>query len=178
MKPASLIAGLLAVALYLLCFQLKHAKKILACKFFSNILYVLQYLLLGAFVGAALDTAAVITTALGYGKNKPFIVKYKIPILIVIHASILVIGILLYQNLFSLLAIAGALLESVANWMKKEKAIRIFSLLAVPCWLIYNTACGAYGSVLGNILAAASIISALARYAKRETNFSAQDTSE
>ena len=166
MKPLPLIVGLSAVALYLLCFQLKSAKKILACKFVSNILYVLQYLLLGAFVGAALDTAAVITTALGYGKEKPLIVKYKIPILIVIHLAILVIGILLYQNPFSLLAIAGALLESVANWMKKERSIRIFSLLAVPCWLIYNTACGAYGSVLGNVLAAISIITALIRYAR------------
>lgn len=168
MKTASLIVGLSAVALYLLCFQLKNAKGILACKFFSNILYVLQYLLLGAFVGAALDTAAVLTTGLGYGKDKSFIIKYKIPILIAIHAGILTIGILLYQNLFSLLAIAGALLESAANWMKKERSIRIVSLLAVPCWFIYNTACGAYGSVLGNILAAVSIITALVRYSKKD----------
>lgn len=166
MKTAALIVGLSAVALYLLCFQLKSAKRILACKFFSNILYVLQYLLLGAFVGAALDTAAVITTALGYSKDKSFVVKYKVPILIAVHISILIIGVLLYQNLFSLLAIAGALLESAANWMKKEKSIRIVSLLAVPCWFIYNAACGAWGSVLGNILAALSIITALIRYAK------------
>lgn len=171
MKPLPLIVGLSAVALYLLCFQLKSAKKILACKFFSNILYVLQYFLLGALTGAALDTAAVITTALGYGKEKRWIVKYKIPILILIHASILAIGILLYQTPFSLLAIAGALLESVANWMKKEKWIRIFSLTAVPCWLAYNLSCGAYGSVLGNLLAAVSIVTALIRYAKRQEKF-------
>ena len=116
----------------------------------------------------ASDTAAVVTTALGYGKDNPFVVKYKTPILIILHIGILAIGILLYQNLFSLLAIAGALLESAANWMKKEKSIRIVSLAAVPCWLIYNTACGAYGSVLGNILAAVSIITALARYAKKD----------
>jgi hypothetical protein len=167
MKPLPLTCGLLAVALYLLCFQLKSAKRILACKFFSNILYVLQYLLLGAFVGAALDTAAVITTGLGCAKDKPLIVKYKTLVLILIHAGILATGILLYQNLFSLFAIAGALLESAANWMKKEKMIRIVSLLAVPCWFIYNTACGAWGSVLGNILAAISIITALIRYAKK-----------
>ena len=60
MEIASLIAGLGAVALYLLCFQLKEAKKLLACRFLSSILYVVQYLLLFAFVGAAMDASAAV----------------------------------------------------------------------------------------------------------------------
>ncbi len=169
MQTASLIAGLSAVALYLLCFQLGSAKKILACKILSSLLYVIQYLLLSAFVGAAMDASSLITSAFAYKKEARFVKKYKIPILIILHAAIVAVGFSLYENPFSLLPIAGVLFESAAGWMKTEKMIRIVSLFSVPCWLIYNIISGAYGSAVGSVLALISIISALIRYsAKKE----------
>ena len=170
MKIASLIFGLSAVAFYLICFQLKSAKKIIACKLLSSILYVLQYLLLFAFVGAAMDALAVVTNSIAYKKDTPFISKYKIPILVITNVGIITVGLLLYENIFSLLPIAGVLFENVANWMKTEKRLRIVSLLAVPCWLVYNVVSRAYGSVIGSVLALISIISALIIYSKKEKN--------
>ena len=168
MNIPSLIFGFLAVALYLLCFQLKSTRQIIACKFFSSICYVLQYFLLGAFVGAAMDALSVFTSATGYKKDTPFIAKHKVLILIVTNAVIVTVGVLLYDNLFSVLAILGVIFESAANWMRKEKTLRIVSLFAVPCWFVYNVACGAYGSAVGSVLAFISIISALLRYSKKE----------
>ena len=167
MKVASLIAGLSAVALYLLCFQLKKAKSIIICKLFSSILYVLQYILLSAFVGAAMDSAAVLTSYLAYHKDSAFVQKFKYPIIIILHTGIVILGLSLYENPFSLLPIAGSLFESAAGWMKTEKRIRIVSLFAAPCWLIYNLVCGAYGSALGSVLALISIVTALIRYSKK-----------
>ena len=168
MYVASLIAGLSAVALYLLCFQLKSAKKIIGCKLVSSILYVLQYILLFAFVGAAMDAAAIVTSALAYNKDRPFIRKYKYPIIIITSISIIAVGLLLYENIFSLLPIAGVLFESAAGWMKNEKRIRIVSLFAVPFWLVYNFITKAYGSAIGSFLALISIVSALIRYSRKE----------
>ena len=76
MNIPSLIAGVGGVALYLLCFQLKSAKKILACRLLSSVLYVTQYLLLFAFVGAAMDAAACVTNAFAYKKDTDFVKKY------------------------------------------------------------------------------------------------------
>lgn len=177
MKAAALISGIAGVALYLLCFQLKSAKKILACKLFSSVLYVLQYLLLFAFVGAAMDTASLVTTTFAYKKDTKFVIKYKIPILIVLHIAILAIGALLYENLFSLFAIAGVLFESVASWMKKEKMIRVISIFSVIFWLVYNIVSGAYGSAIGSILALISIITALIRYSNHK-NAKCNNTAE
>ncbi len=167
MKTASLIAGLLAVALYLLCFQLRSAKKIIFCKLLSSVLYVLQYVLLFAFVGAAMDTAALVTSAFAYKKDSAFVKKHKRTILILTNAGIVAVGLLLYETPFSLLAIAGVIFESAACWMKSEKMIRTVSLFAIPCWLTYNVAAGAYGSAIGNVLAAISIVTALVRYSKK-----------
>ena len=170
MKIASLCAGFLAVALYLLCFQLKNAKSIIACRLVASVMYVLQYLLLFAFVGAAMDAAALLTNYIAYKKDTKFIRKYKIPILIFAHLGVIAIGMLLYENIFSLLPIAGVLFESASNWMKKEKTIRIVSLFAVPFWLTYNLICGAYASAVGSVLASVSIVSALIRYRKTAQN--------
>ena len=167
MQIASLIAGFGAVSLYLLCFQLKTAKSILACKLASSILYVLQYVLLFAFVGAAMDGAAAVTNALAYKKDTAFVKKYKIPILIITNAGIVAVGLMLYENIISLFPIAGVILESAAGWMKTEKMIRVVCLFAIPCWLIYNIIVGAYGSVVGSVLALISVITALVRYSKK-----------
>ena len=167
MNIASLIAGIGGVALYLLCFQLKSAKKILACRLLSSVLYVTQYLLLFAFVGAAMDALACVTNAFAYKKDTAVIKKYKIPIILITNAAIITVGLLLYENVFSLLAILGVLCESISGWMKNEKLIRIVSLFGVPCWLVYNVVSGAYGSAVGSVLALISIISALIRYSRK-----------
>ena len=52
MKTVPLIVGLSAVALYLLCFQLKSAKKILACKFFSAELYEISGIVVAVSMAA------------------------------------------------------------------------------------------------------------------------------
>lgn len=175
MQIASLIAGLSAVALYLLCFQLKSAKQIIACKLVSSILYVVQYLLLFAFVGAAMDTAAFVTSYFAYKKDTPIVKKFKIPIIVISNILILIVGLSLYVNIFSLLPIAGVMFESAASWMKREKMIRIVSIFAVPCWFVYNLVSGAYGSAVGSILAFSSIIISLMRYSESE-NTAAQST--
>ena len=166
MEIASLIVGIGAVALYLLCFQLKHAKAIIACRFLSSVLYVLQYLLLFAFVGAAMDAAAGVANGIAYKKDTPFISKWRVPVVIIINSVIVVVGLLLYESPISLLPIAAAVLESTSNWMKNEKLLRIVSLTSVPLWLVYNAICGAWAAVVGSALAIVSIISALVRYSK------------
>ena len=176
MEIVALISGLIAVALYLLCFQLKTAKSIIACRFLSSLFYVLQYFLLGAFVGAAMDASAAVTSAISYKKDTPLVKKFKIPILVITNVGIITVGLLLYDSVFSLLAIAGVLLESASNWMKNEKLIRIVSLFAVPCWLVYNLVYKAYGSVIGSVLALISIIAALIRYKEKKEKPTAEQT--
>ena len=61
---ASQIIGLAAVGLYLLSYQLKKRKQIVWVTCISNALYVLQYVLLGAFSGAILDFMSTVSSFL------------------------------------------------------------------------------------------------------------------
>ena len=164
METAALFTGLAAVFIYLISYQFPKRKAIIACNVVSRVLYVLQYLLLLAFEGAAMDLSAIPSSVFAARKHTPFVEKYKIFVITGVNGFIIGIGILVWQNWLSLVPVVGVLLETNALWLTQEKHIRFVSLLSLPFWLFYNLHCGAYGSALGNILAILSIILAMVRY--------------
>lgn len=157
------ILGILAVAAFLLCFQFKKRKNIIIMNLVSRILYILQYILLGAFEGAVLDFTGFLLSFFAKYKEKEFFKKYFKVIIVVVNILLLAIGLYMYENVFSLFAVAGIIFEVTALWLTKEKNIRILSLVAAPCWLLYNLANSAYGSAFGNVLAIISITIAMIR---------------
>ncbi len=164
MNTIALIVGLAAVALFLLSFQFPKRRAIIACNVASRVLYILQYLLLGAFEGAAMDISAIPSSVLAARKHLPFVTRNRWGILAGVNGFIIALGILVWQDRLSWVPIVGVLLETNAMWFTREKHIRLLSLACLPFWLFYNVRCGAYGSALGNVLAAVSIVSAMLRY--------------
>lgn len=164
MKTAAMIIGLCAVCLCLLCYQFRNRKAIIACNVLSRVLYVLQYLLLFAFEGAAMDLSAIPASMLAARKHTPFVTKHKVLLWLAGNVAVVLIGWIFWENLVSLLPIVGVLFEINALWMTKEKHIRLISLASVPFWMSYNMLCGAWGSVLGNVLMIVSICTAMYRH--------------
>lgn len=157
------ILGVLAVVAFLLSFQFKTRRKIIAVNLTSRLLYILQYVFLGAFEGAVLDFMGLLLSFFAGYKEKAFIVKRINIIMPAIIMILIATGLALYENIFSLFAIFGIVFEIIALWLTKEKNIRILSMFAAPFWLAYNLANSAYGSALGNILVMVSIAIAMAR---------------
>ena len=164
MKTAALITGLAAVFFFLLSFQFPKRKTIIACNVVSRVLYILQYLLLFAFEGAAMDISAIPSSVLAARKHTPVVEKHRWQILAGVNIFVIGIGVLVWQDSLSWVPVLGVLLETNALWMTREKRIRRYSLAALPFWLFYNLRCGAYGAALGNVLAAISIVTAMIRY--------------
>lgn len=164
MKTAALIVGLAAVFFFLLSYQFPKRRAIITCNVISRILYILQYLLLFAFEGAAMDISAIPSSVLAARKHTPFVQTHKRVILVAVNAFVVIIGILFWQDWLSWVPVVGVLLETNALWLSREKYIRLFSLMALPFWLFYNLRCGAYGAALGNVLVVGSILSAMVRY--------------
>lgn len=167
MKLIAQIIGLLAVGTFLWSYQQKKREHIIWMNFASRCLYILQYLLLGAFTGAVLDILAAGSSAFSGKKHTDFIKKYEKPIVVILNAAISAVGLLIAyfnQSLLDLFALAGVLFEINALWLTRERAIRWVSLFAAPCWFIYNFLSGAYGSAIGNVFTIASIVVAMIRY--------------
>lgn len=164
MQTISLIIGLTAVVFYLLGYLQKKRKNIIALNVTSRLLYILQYILLGAFEGAALDVAGTVSSVLAGKKNSGFLKKHTKLIFSTVNIIIIAVGLSLYKNVFSLLPIAGVLLHTVAFWIDDEKIIRRVSMAGSPFWLVYNFVSKAYGSFVGDILSMVSIGISMYRY--------------
>lgn len=170
MKTIAFFVGLLAVILYFLGYLQKTKKNIIIINATSRLLYITQYVLLGAFEGAVLDIAGIISSFLAQKKDKPFIKKHLTAFVVGVNLLIVIMGLTLYKNVFSLLPIVGVLLHTGAFWMDEEKRIRQVSFLGSPFWLVYNFVSGAFGSCIGDVLSMISIGISMVRYDLKPNN--------
>lgn len=172
------IVGVFAVVTFVLSYQQKTRKGIVICNAISRALYVVQYLLLFAFEGAVLDVLGIVASVMAQKKDTPFIKKHLKAVVIAVNLSIVIAGLLLYKNPFSLLPMIGVLFHTGAFWLTKEKNIRVVSFLGSPFWLIYNLYSHAYGSAVGDVMTMASIALAFIRYDLIKKNAGDENKSE
>ena len=164
MKIAANMIGIAAVVLFVLSYQCKTRRGIILLNVFSRGFYVLQYILLGAFEGAVLDVVGLLVSLLAQQKDRPWLKRHSRLTIVGANVFVVAVGLMLYQNSFSLLPIFGVLFETGALWLNRERHIRFVSFFGAPFWLAYNLICGAYGSIIGNVLAMVSIGIAIVRY--------------
>ncbi len=164
------IIGLVAVALFLLSYQMKKRKNIILVNAASRALYILQYLLLGAFSGAVLDILGIVSSVVAERKHTSFVKRHLKLIFLSVNFGIILSGTIIAiinKSFLDILPIIGVLFHTSAFWISNEKIIRRVSLLGSPFWFIYNFLSKAYGSSIGDILSMVSIITAMIKY--RET---------
>lgn len=162
------VVGVLATATFLLSYQQKKRRNIIIWNTISRCLYVLQYLLLGAYSGAILDVLGAIVSVVAEKKDHPRIAKHIRPIVILCNLAIVVAGLLLCRSPIDLLPIAGVLLHTGAFWLRDERIIRRVSLCGSPFWFVYNLVSRAYGSAVGDLLTMVSILIAMVKYRKKK----------
>lgn len=163
----SQIIGLAAVGLYLISYQLRKRKQIVWVTCISNALYVLQYVLLGAFSGAVLDFMSTVSSFFAAKKNDAHFKKHKKRLAVFNMFVIAVVGLtsaFLQREWTELIPLSGALLQTGGLWFDNEQTIRKFGLSGVPFWLAYNLISQAYGAALGSLLAVVSIVASMVRY--------------
>ena len=167
----SQLIGLAAVALYLLSFQLKKRRQIVWSTCLSNALYVLQYILLGAYSGAVMDFLSTLSSFFAGKKNAPWFSRHTKLIAVLNFSLITVVGIIIAiirKDPIELIPIAGALLQTGGLWFENEQTTRKFGLASAPFWLVYNFISQAYGAALGSVLAICSSSIAMVRYRKKQ----------
>ena len=168
------ILGLSAVGLFLLSFQFKKRGQIVFITCISNSMFVIQYLMLGAYSGAAMDFLSTLSSLLASQKNQPKFRRFAKVAAVGILSLIFVTGLFLaawQKKPIELLAMVGALLQTMGLWFNKEQTIRKFGLAGTPFWLAYNFLTNAYGAAIGTMFTMTSILIALLRYRKKRRDF-------
>lgn len=173
MKLIPQLIGLLAVAMFLISYQQKKRKNIILFNVISRCLYILQYLLLGAFSGAVLDILGAVASVVA-GKKHTDGIKKHLPLVILIMDGLIVAAGLaiafLNRSWLDLFSLTGVLLHTGAFWLNSEKIIRRISLAGSPFWFVYNLLSHAYGSAVGDLLTMGSILLAMYRHREKKSS--------
>ena len=190
-KFDAMVAGIAAVITFLLSYQLKQRKNIITCNVVSRCLYIVQYLLLGAWVGMVMDLIGsirniVFTLNVKNNKsNKWWIIFFSIITLIAGVLTIIFtwdksIGyasnwsnnpnvVLIIAISISIISIVAKLLTTIAYGFKNPHLIRMINLPSNACWVVYNVVAFSIAGVINDLMCLLSIIVAEIRFRKQDT---------
>lgn len=161
------VIGFAGFALAVLTFQSNKHKNITLIKCASDALFVIQFIMLGAYTGAMMNGIGVIRNIV-YAK----LVDDKKSVKgAVIFFSIIVIicGIFTWNGWISLLAIVGKLLSTLSYAFKNPKNVRRMTIPVCLVWGIYDFICGSWAGVLTEIFTLTSIAIAFFRFEYKNT---------
>lgn len=158
--------GFIGIALNIWAVQFNKHWQIVLIKTFGALAFVVQYLLLKAWTGAAMDSLGIIRNiififAVQKGKStKPWVIVFV--------ALTAVIGVFTWEGLISILAIVAKLLSTVSYGINNAHKIRMINLPSSGCWLVYNTLHFSLAGLLNEILVITSIVIAEVRLHKQK----------
>ena len=150
------LIGFVGLATSILAFQFKKHRGIVLCKMSSELIFALQYILLGAWTAAVLDGISVIRNTLYTNFVKRG--RSTTPVIIGFGLFVVITGIVTFDGWLSLLPIAAKLLTTISYGMKNEKLLRFITLPSCIMWSIYNLQVGSLGGALGDTLTLVSLL--------------------
>ena len=102
----------------------------------------MQYFLLGAYTGSLISLLGA-TRAYTFSKtnNKCFLALFYT-----------IASIITFNGLISIIPLTAALIYTTVTWNKKEKNIRLFSILVFILWFIYDILVKAYVSSITDVV--------------------------
>lgn len=145
-----------------IAFQCKKHYWILFWRSISALIFVLQYFLLGAYTGVAMDF-------IGVGRNFIFaeLVRREKKTwgwILAFTAVFLIAGAATWQGWISIFIIAAKLISNAGYGNKNTLILRLMSLLTSVFWLIYNCYVFTLAGILCEAFAIGSILVALWRF--------------
>ena len=156
------LIGFVGLATSIAAFQFKRHRGIVLCKMSSELIFALQYILLGAWTAAVLDGISVIRNSLYTNFVKRG--RSTTPIIIGFCLFVIATGVVTFDGWLSLLPIAAKLLTTISYGMKKERLLRFITLPSCIMWSIYNLQVGSLGGALGDTMTLISLLIAVYKF--------------
>ena len=162
MALAAQIFGLLGLALSIMAFQFKKHQNIVLLKLTSELVFSIQYILLGAWTGAVLDFISVIRNFLFYKFVKKNI--STTPVIVIFGIFVVITGFVTFDGFISILPIGSKLLTTVSYGMRKERWLRVITLPSCILWIIYNLYVGSWAGALTDSMTLVSLLIAMYKF--------------
>ena len=159
--------GFIGMALCIGCFQFKSSRMLVLCQMMGNFLYVIHYLMLGAYSGCVSMLLVAVNNAILSAKSTPWTrwTGWKWIISVLFAAAC--IG--TWQDIFSILPCVASIIMVLTNWTFNGKYIRFGKLFAVgPGWVIYNIHILSWSGILCELIGMMSAGVSFVRYGVKQ----------
>ncbi len=155
--------GIVALVFNALSFQCKKNKNFLLVLSIGNLLFAINFLMLGSYVSAGYNLLGILRTAVILNKkthNNAFFIG-----MLLIYT---IVTIFTYDGIWTLFLLSSQLLQGYTLWYKDGGIIRKVQLCCVsPIWLINNIFFTfTIGGILTEIFTITSVIVSFIRYGK------------
>ena len=165
MKLLADILGALGVVVAILLYQQKKRESLLAYKLTLDLIWLVHYILIGAYSGAAVAAIAAFREIV-FVKRDPK--KSGSIIWLPIFISIAIITtVLTWKNAFSLFTLFASCIAVISFFIGNPKLSRILAFPVCGCMLTYDVACR---SVAGVVNEAVAILSSLVGIIRLDRN--------
>lgn len=150
--------GFLAVACFILSYQVKSNRALFLCQVVGSALFCLQFFLLGAASGCLSLAVNMLRGVLLMKYNDWPWVRRK-GLAVILCGVFGIILVFTWAGPLSLLAFIASAVSTVGYWQNNARTIRLSNLLcASPCWLVYDVCVHSWGGALSEAITIASIL--------------------
>lgn len=154
--------GILGILASVIAFQTKKHNQILLFKTLNEFLFAIQYFLLGAYTGMAMNLVGCVrntflTKQVEKGKKTTATVT-------IFSILFIVFGIFTWSGFKSILIMVAKVLSTVAYGNKNTSLVRVIILLTSIGWLTYNVCVFSIAGVLCEAFTIVSVIVGIIRF--------------
>lgn len=163
------ITGTIALILAVYVFQKNNRKDMLNIQATACVMFTLQYLLLGAWTGAAMNAIVVIRNCVFANKDSKKWAQSNLWLYIFLFITTIATA-FTWQGWISILPFIGLFSGTIAFWISNTTYIRLLSLISPPFWFTYNFISGAYPAMASDTITFISIVIGMIRFDVKDRN--------
>lgn len=151
------IVGFCAVVVSLLIYHQKTAKTMVRFKFVTDILWIIHFILIGAYTGMCTTTIGLLRE-ICIMKRKKYAFLGKNIVLLMFCFSFFVAAALTWKNASSIFPAVASLVATLGFWSTGTKTIRGFSLISSLSMFIYGVLNLSLATITNEVITTTSII--------------------
>ena len=156
------VLGFISVGLFFYSYQRTQKRKIMLIQTVATALSCVQYLLIGAFSGFALNIVCIIRNFVFYFRDKNQSTGLLTPVLFAV--SMAIVSFFSWEGTHSLLITMGLVVNTVCMGIFDAKDFRKTILVSSSLILIYNIFAFSYSGILSESISLISVIIGIIRY--------------
>ncbi len=154
--------GFISVGLFFYSYQRTQKSKIMIIQTVATALSVVQYLLIGALSGFALNIVCIIRNFIFFYREKNHRTDMASPIILAVCMAI--VSIFSWEGIHSLLITLGLVVNTICMGVFDAKNFRKTILISSSLILIYNIFALSYSGILSESISLVSVVIGILRY--------------